>query len=605
MAGNIAEVVLRVKADASQVPGVARALQDVSQDAERAAASLDEVGDSAGHVGQNSAKLAGALDLVAPGLGQVALGLADIADVGEVAAAVASALGVSLGTLAAAALPIAAIVAAVALAWEAHTEAAKESEEAMKAAARTAEGTAKAMEGLGRVVRDNLTQQRELSGEYTAVQAEAIRAGASIADSYLPALQAQTHELELSNQRLAEYVATRGQRSLLENTYADKTQELTAEVEKQRGEVTRLNTAYKDALVSQDANIKATGKAKEEQKAATTATKAHTEAIKEQTTYSPSAAAFEGAADERIKYWEDIAAAQEEAGARREAAFIADTEQTQAWAAAQDAAFQNARKAAEDYQNAVASGISSATSTLSSVGGAITSGSLAGVIGAIGPALGQAIAGPIGEAIGGAVGAWFGFLEQLGSKSVDEIKASMSSSMDSIIRGIYMLPELIGEVFQSGGFFRAYEKAITLAFARAVVELWQAIIQPIQRAFAAIREFFENPTGRRSKDERQEDRQGRREQRRENVDGLLKYLWSGEFATGTDYVPRTGLALVHQGERIETARGGGGGMGARTSASGGDVHLHLSGFAVGTADQLIRELNKHLGAGNRRLSWSG
>jgi hypothetical protein len=46
-------------------------------------------------------------------------------------------------------------------------------------------------------------------------------------------------------------------------------------------------------------------------------------------------------------------------------------------------------------------------------------------------------------------------------------------------------------------------------------------------------------------------------------------------------------------------------MGARTSAGGGDVHLHLSGFAIGTADQLIRELNKHLGAGNRRLSWSG
>ena len=31
----------------------------------------------------------------------------------------------------------------------------------------------------------------------------------------------------------------------------------------------------------------------------------------------------------------------------------------------------------------------------------------------------------------------------------------------------------------------------------------------------------------------------------------------------------------------------------------------VSGFAIGTADQLIRELNKHLGAGNRRLSWSG
>jgi hypothetical protein len=43
------------------------------------------------------------------------------------------------------------------------------------------------------------------------------------------------------------------------------------------------------------------------------------------------------------------------------------------------------------------------------------------------------------------------------------------------------------------------------------------------------------------------------------------------FAMGTDYVPRTGLALVHQGERITPAGQNG----------GGDVHLHLN-FSANT-----------------------
>ena len=603
MASNIAEVILRIKQQGiTDLEQVVDALQDVERQAKEAKGAADDLGETAGHLGQSSQKLAGALSMVSPEIGGAAMGLADLADVGEVAAAVAATLGVSLGTLAAAALPIAAIIGAVAVAWNAHTEAAKASEEAMKAAKQTAEGTAKAMEGLGRVVRDNLIRQRELSGEYSAVQAEAIRAGASIADSYLPALQAQTHELELAKQRLADYTASAGQRSLLENTYANKTGELTAEVERQQQAVSALNEAYKNALVSKQQTITAEAKHKEAQDATTTATKAATKAVEKETeAYRPSAAQFEAMADERIAYWADIAKAAEDAGARREAAITSDIEQTQAWAAAQVEAAERAKAAAEEYQRTVAGGITSATSTFTAVGGAVTSGSLAGVISAIGPALGQAIAGPIGEAIGGAIGAWFGFLEQLGSKSVEEIKTSMASSMDNILKGVYALPELIGEVFKSGGFFIAYEKAITLAFLRAVVQLWQAIIMPIQRAFAAIRDFFENPTGRRTRDERQQDRQDRREQRRDNIEGLLKYLWTGEFATGTDYVPRTGLALVHQGERIETARGGG--MGARVGG-GGDVHLHLSGFAVGTADQLIRELNKHLGGSNRRLSWS-
>jgi hypothetical protein len=77
--------------------------------------------------------------------------------------------------------------------------------------------------------------------------------------------------------------------------------------------------------------------------------------------------------------------------------------------------------------------------------------------------------------------------------------------------------------------------------------------------------------------------------------------WVGSFATG-GYIDRTGLALVHQGERVIPAHGGGTGTATHMRAGGGAVHyhFHLSGFSVGTPEQLRRELARTFGPGARR-----
>ena len=81
----------------------------------------------------------------------------------------------------------------------------------------------------------------------------------------------------------------------------------------------------------------------------------------------------------------------------------------------------------------------------------------------------------------------------------------------------------------------------------------------------------------------------------------------GSFDSGSDGVARSGLALVHQNERIVTANGGASGRTAqmmrdRADGGGGD-HLHISGFALGTPDQLVRALNRDFGSNGRRLKW--
>lgn len=298
-----------------------------------------------------------------------------------------------------------------------------------------------------------------------------------------------------------------------------------------------------------------------------------------------------------------------------------------------EAALKSVDKAAADYRNAQElSRFKAATAAGTAIGGSVVGGSISGLVSTLGPMIGTAIAGPVGSAVGEALGQVVTFLEALGRTSIAEIKANMLQSAANIRAGLEMLPSLTRDLMPdliqaiASGFIQALPELIVLqyqllaemalfpvrvvqGFVRGLGEWWssigglqglgQSMIEALaswwRSAWQAIRDFIRHPMDR--------DQDGRRAGG-EAIDATkraLSFLWSGEFATGTDYVPRTGLALVHQGERIETARGGG--MGARVGG-GGDVHLHLSGFAVGTADQLIRELNKHLGGSNRRLSWS-
>ena len=93
-----------------------------AEDATRKAADAGkELGDRFGGVGSGAGKMAGALDMLAPGLGSIGQGMADLADVGEVAAS-------SFGSIAAPAIGILAAAALVAVPVFMHLNAEMEAE---------------------------------------------------------------------------------------------------------------------------------------------------------------------------------------------------------------------------------------------------------------------------------------------------------------------------------------------------------------------------------------------------------------------------------------------------------------------------------------------
>lgn len=76
----------------------------------------------------------------------------------------------------------------------------------------------------------------------------------------------------------------------------------------------------------------------------------------------------------------------------------------------------------------------------------------------------------------------------------------------------------------------------------------------------------------------------------------------GMFASG-GYVPRTGLALVHAGERIVPA----GASGSAPRSMGRNVTVTVNmpqGAYIGSAADIVRELNRSLGSANLGLRWS-
>jgi hypothetical protein len=93
------------KAAASAAKATRASMKQAEEATRKASEASKELGDRFGSVGSGAGKLAGALDMLAPGLGSVGQGIADLADVGEVAAgSIGSLAGPALAGLAAAAL---------------------------------------------------------------------------------------------------------------------------------------------------------------------------------------------------------------------------------------------------------------------------------------------------------------------------------------------------------------------------------------------------------------------------------------------------------------------------------------------------------------------
>ena len=114
------------KAAASAAKATRASMKQAEEATKRAAEAGKDLGDKFGNVGSGAGKLAGALDMLAPGLGSVGQGIADLADVGEVAAgSLGSFAAPAVGALAAAALLAVPVIMHLSSEMEAEAEAAR------------------------------------------------------------------------------------------------------------------------------------------------------------------------------------------------------------------------------------------------------------------------------------------------------------------------------------------------------------------------------------------------------------------------------------------------------------------------------------------------
>jgi len=85
-----------------------------------------------------------------------------------------------------------------------------------------------------------------------------------------------------------------------------------------------------------------------------------------------------------------------------------------------------------------------------------------------------------------------------------------------------------------------------------------------------------------------------------------RYEDAPAYATGSDYVGRTGMAIVHQGERIVPANGAGSGRTSSMMGSGGGTSVNVASVFPPSARQtaeIVREINRQMGTRGARLSW--
>lgn len=221
----VATVILSVKDAASgsldDISDAARdtssALDKTGASAAKSSASLSRMGDVAGNVGSSAGKLAGGLDLLAPGLGNVARGIADMADIGEVAAGAlggisggmslvavaAGALAVVLGTLAAAYAVVGNATSSDSQLLFDQALAFVEADAGAAKLAATLGQLAAAQQAAGVVFRDTATQLALLTGAVTDYEVAAAKAAAGVREGARAQTLALAAQLGIQTEALA------------------------------------------------------------------------------------------------------------------------------------------------------------------------------------------------------------------------------------------------------------------------------------------------------------------------------------------------------------------------------------------------------------------
>lgn len=276
------------KAAASAAKATRASMKQAEEATKRAAEAGKELGDRFGNVGSGAGKLAGALDMLAPGLGSVGQGIADLADVGEVAAG-------SLGGLAAPAL-IGLAAAAVTLGpvlMHLQAEMAAEAEAARVMG--TANAYARSELELQRVAALDLAVATGQMTDAQRTEADIRAQSAQRLGTYLDTLTetvATTREAELRNVAIAETIgnvidtvnklnpAMWLMKSLMGDSLPTAT-ELTKKFAEYVGVTGNLEAAEKNAAAATQVATEATKKSRDAQLKAATAKRQHVAATRE------------------------------------------------------------------------------------------------------------------------------------------------------------------------------------------------------------------------------------------------------------------------------------------------------------------------------------
>lgn len=655
MSTTVAEFVVRMKDDVTKTATKAASAMDdlaaAERDAAKAASTLDastakleHLGQKAGDVGASSKKLAGALDMVVPGAGNLARAVDDLGDVMEVSSLTFERFGLSVGGLGA----ILATAAAALLAYKAVMAQVENAAERLHRAQLRMTSSGAAFSDL---VQGAVDAER---GADLAAMTDEERARVEIKEKWAIALKESTNAL------LAEKAAIEANRAAagamtpsvgemamgplgigafgFRAVVEAATSAAVDDVGRLEEIAAALSAASDAAAMGEAADLRA-AKAKATKAAAT---KEATAATQEETYWTK----IEAAEMKRVNA--EIAARDKEVADATAA--LAEIRRTAALAvldpadriiADYDAEIARVRELGrltgervEDTEALVGlletaeardlgALFSSGAPDLPVSGPAFGAQSLAEMLGTFGsgPAgiLGAAAqgvsslaglagaAGPIGAAVAAAVSLVMqegavqeladGFtklgqrMTQVGPELSEGLETFASEGLPSILGGIVQLfADVMLKVIPK--FFAVlYDPKTWTAAAEAIVVAVAGVLGDVFRSFEGL---FRVDTWRQVG--------------KWIVEGLLGI--DGESAKGTGPLNLFGAegGFADFGRNVGNAFSGGQDgnrsrtSGASRSRSGGDVHVHVQGVALGTAQDFARELGRHLGTANRRIT---
>lgn len=423
--------------------GAEASLREVEQGLRQASARSFEAEEGFGRAGSSAAKLAGAAGMLSPELGSVALGLADIADVGEVVGSLLGGMEITAGGLATGLGALALALAPLALLWSDYAD-------AQEQATAAAEAWNKAQDASLPLVERALTSVKLLSLE-TSGLTDAEKEQARIAMSWDAALakanETVREELALAQERLAKLgpskagydearqAVERLERQLRENNDAAAKGMLAdqglAEVRRETAEANKVLTERERDLTT------ARGGTTDATRVRIDSEQAELDAINK---------LIDG------NFGLDLAATRAELAQQEVSAAFDDT----------TAAVERTGAAAESTAEKMARlGRTGRVDVMGLMGGGT---SALGVLG--GDLLGGlAMMGPQGAAIAGLVGG----LQSIGQQGASGVSEQLNGFFADLTAGIEALPEILGEVLP--GAFAEGMPALVDALVQAAPEL--------------------------------------------------------------------------------------------------------------------------------------